>query len=102
MPDPFDAQVRTGGPQEVEVDLAAFLPEGTSVVPGAGGDGDPGMADGSAASVPRMDLTHLARIEAEIADVDAALDAIDAGEPDRSALLRLLLAQGPSPDRTDL
>lgn len=92
MTDPFDGPGGIGGTQEVEVDLAAFLPEGTSVVPGAETD-EPGFDDVSAGPGEGLDLAVLIRIESDLADVDAALVAVDAGEPHRSALLRHLLAK---------
>lgn len=54
---------------DLEVDLGAFLPEGSTL--------DPSTAD----------VAVLARIEHELVAVDEALEAIDAGDLGRSALL---------------
>lgn len=86
---------------EVEVDLASFLPEGVSfeVVPAP--DVDPGPEAGTA-EVPKpsaVDVAVLTRVEGELAAVDEALVAIDAGQYGRSSLLTELL-DGTGPDRT--
>lgn len=101
---------------EVEIDLAAFLPEGT-VLAAAGGvepsaaeavtdesDDEPTdavtdvAAPGPVAEAvrPAVDVAVLERVESELAAVDAALEAIDAGEPGRSALLLELLGEEPA------
>lgn len=78
-------------PDEVALDPAAFLPEGTvlavSGTEPVDDDDDPR---------PSVDLAALERIEADLAAVDAALEAIDAGEPGRSALLVELLGEEPT------
>ena len=44
-----------------------------------------------------IDLSVLEGIEADLLEVDEAIAALDAGEPDRSALLRSLLQARPAP-----
>jgi hypothetical protein len=113
VPDPLDAPGRIGATQEVDVDLSAFLPEGSSVA----GDVAPETSDASGATfdagdgtdteeraVPsasmapaepmsnKVDVAALTRIEGELAGVDAALSALDAGDVSRSVLLGQLLA----------
>ena len=48
-------------------------------------------------AVPEVDTTVLTRIEGELADVDAAIAAIDAGDLARSPLLTELLSAAPTP-----
>ena len=118
--------------QELEVDIAAFLPEGTQVVAHDDwGDGAPEpeipswardetsdaetISDGAvedeadedavpgnppAPATDEMDLSTLTAIEADLADVDAAIAAIDAGDLTRSTLLNDLMAAEapPTPD----
>ncbi len=113
MSDPTaDPERRAAGP-EVEIDLAAFLPEGT-VLAGAEAadvtadetetDADaevgPEATEEPAGEGPRpapVDLEALTQIEADLAAVDAALLAIDRGDLDGSPLLVELLA-GPTPE----
>ena len=102
------------GSHEVTVDLAAFLPEGTELVvdPADAWETDPpepevpawALEDAPAASVapeplatvgpastPSPEADALDRIDLELAAVDEALVALDAGAPERSPLLRELL-----------
>ena len=109
------------GSHEVTVDLAAFLPEGTELVvdPADAWETDPpepevlrprnpgpprALEDAPAASVapeplatvgpastPSPEADALDRIDLELAAVDEALVALDAGAPERSPLLRGLL-----------
>jgi hypothetical protein len=99
---------------ELEVDLAAFLPEGsafgdptadepaTDAEPGAASS-DPGpVADDQGRGTlpapsrpPLVDVAVLTRIEGELGAVDEALLAIDAGDPTRSPLLVELLGDQP-------
>lgn len=74
---------------DLEVDLAAFLPEGTVLEVASEPVSEPG-------SEPAVDLAALTRIEADLAAVDEALLALDAGDPTRSPLLAELLATPPS------
>lgn len=72
MPEPASIP---GAEQELEVDLAAFLPEGVVL-------GDPGdEADEAppADRAPAVDLEALSQIERDLDAVDAAIAAIDAG-----------------------
>lgn len=71
---------------EVEVDLAAFLPEGVEFETDAastvdpGGVTDPGPGDGAdERSAPSIDLDALRQIELDLDAVDAAIAALDAG-----------------------
>lgn len=75
-------------PGDLEVDLAAFLPEGTTLSPASEPTAPP-------AAEP-VDLAALTRIEADLAAVDEALLALDAGDPGRSPLLTELLASPPT------
>ncbi len=107
MTDVPDASPPTGRPdpptptfdgRELEVDLSAFLPEGTSlaeVPPQAATDEPEGVAENSSppARPAVVDVAVLTRIEGELAAVDDALLAIDAGDPHRSALLVELLGE---------
>lgn len=80
---------------ELEVDLSSFLPEGVSF-------GDPQADPEPTAAVdpepepgpspePAVDTTVLEQMEAEFAQVEAALGAIDAGAIESSPLLNHLL-----------
>lgn len=79
-----DLEVQVDG--EVEVDLAAFLPEGVSVA-AVGADEVDEVAEGEGAgeltSAPRgssgVDLDALRQIELDLDAVDAAIAALDAG-----------------------
>ena len=88
-PAPESASSLPGGEREVEVDLAAFLPEGVVL-------GEPEAADradepGGAEEViveevvvaepeaPAVDLEALSQIERDLDAVDAAIAALDAG-----------------------
>ena len=63
------------------------------VAPVAPAEPDPGRtAETTTAPAPAPDADALDRIDAELASVDDALVALDAGTPDRSPLLRALLA----------
>ncbi|MCU1498412.1 MAG: hypothetical protein JWM47_2365 [Acidimicrobiales bacterium] len=101
---------------EVVVDLGAFLPETTAIGPGEPADdaalepdpapSDPDIAGDHAgdetegtgggggtepARTPAVDLAVLAGIEADLAAVDQAIEAIDSGDLARSPLLAELL-----------
>ncbi len=69
-----------GASQEVEVDLAAFLPEGVELGAEAAGD-ETATAVPAAhqASPPAVDLEALSQIERDLDAVDAAIAALDAG-----------------------
>ena len=74
-----------GPAQEVEVDLAAFLPEGVELAAdGDAGDdepvpGDPLPDSSDAPAPPVVDTEALAQIERDLDAVDAATAALDAG-----------------------
>ena len=79
-----DLEVQVDG--EVEVDLAAFLPEGVSVAAYGAAEVDEvaeGEGAGELASAPRgssgVDLDALRQIELDLDAVDAAIAALDAG-----------------------
>jgi hypothetical protein len=101
----------------VTVDLAAFLPEDTELVGGAPDPWDTGAPEPevpswardheaepvaqvepepapppTAEAAPAPEGDALARIDRELAAVDDALVALDAGTPEASPLLRELLA----------
>lgn len=50
---------------------------------------------------PAVDVAALDQLDADLRAVDAALEAIDAGDPQRSALLRDLLEQRSAPAQPD-
>lgn len=115
---------------EVEVDLAAFLPEGTTLAGDDAGEPEdaaddegrapevddgpeipawalddapagpvaPAVVEPAVESVPAgVDLARLESLAADLAAVDRALDALDAGTPERSPLLADLLGADPAP-----
>lgn len=116
--DRADFPDRTAPGEEVEVDVADFLPEGASLLDGAvedGGDrgGRPNAGLGGVEEPTELDqpgpmvdqalvgqepvdqvvdLAVLTRLEGDLAAVDAALEAIDVDEYERSALLTELLS----------
>lgn len=82
------------GSPDLSVDVAAFLPEGSSVDDGSGADDTvptPGDTTGDV-----VDLRVLEQLEADLAGVDAAIEAIDADDHARSPLLRELVADAPT------
>ena len=79
MSDTFRSPESAADGHEVEIDLADFLPEGSE------------MAAQPAERPPAVDLAALTRIEAELAEVDAALVAIDENDVTRSPLLSSLM-----------
>ncbi|HEX2577274.1 MAG TPA: hypothetical protein VHK88_13050 [Aquihabitans sp.] len=126
MTDAAPPPERSPASAEVDIDVAAFLPEGSALA--AVDETDPASleaADGDTADVtdgdvsdgpapdpepvaapasqstparPSVDLAALERIEADLAAVDGALVAIDAGEPASSPLLAELLGDDDKPD----
>ncbi|QXC60124.1 hypothetical protein KSP35_17430 [Aquihabitans sp. G128] len=105
----------SGQQVEVEVDLGAFLPETSAIGPVeddedegpdpepdeliaevAGDAGDAGAGPDEAPAAPPVDLAVLAGIEADLAAVDRAIEAIDAGDHERSPLLVELLGAPPA------
>jgi RNA polymerase-binding transcription factor DksA len=62
-----------GPAQEVEVDLAAFLPEGVTL-----GE-EPAADEPEAETTAAVDLEALSQIERDLDAVDAAIAALDAG-----------------------
>ncbi len=65
---------------EIEVDLAAFLPEGTTFdADGAEPEGEPGAEGGPEAAASSIDLEALDQLERDLDAVDAAIAALDAG-----------------------
>ena len=86
-PDPGPAPAPDAGPVASEVSETdagpAPVPDAGPVVPTA----------------PEVDTTVLSRIEGELADVDAAIAAIDAGDLTRSPLLTELLSADATPLR---
>lgn len=100
--EPLDPPANTDS--EVELDIRAFLPEGTDLGDDWGDDTPepeiPSWArddveDGQAADLPRepeeqIDLSVLEGIEADLIEVDEAIAALDAGDPARSPLLERL------------
>ncbi|MBA3281878.1 MAG: hypothetical protein H0U29_06565 [Acidimicrobiia bacterium] len=90
-PDPSPAST---GP-EVEVDPMSFLPEATSFEvdgpAGAQGHASDAEPEVGAAERPAVDVAVLTMIEGELAAVDDALAAIDAGDYHCSWLLTELL-----------
>jgi hypothetical protein len=87
---------------ELEVDLGAFLPDATAIGPSPDGR-SPTLAEGPRSpdeepdrGEPPVDLAVLAGVEADLAAVDVALEAIDAGDPARSPLLVELLGSPPA------
>ncbi len=85
MSDPFRSPESTAPGQELEIDLADFLPEGSEMA----AEPDPPVEP--AERPPAVDLVALTRIEAELAEVDAALVALDENDATRSPLLRSLM-----------
>ena len=88
MSDPFRSPESTAPGQELEIDLADFLPEGSEMA----AEPDPPVELAEPAErPPAVDLVALTRIEAELAEVDAALVALDENDATRSPLLRSLM-----------
>lgn len=69
-PSPEPMPAVPGPAQELEVDLAAFLPEGVELA---------GEADDEGTSPPPVDVEALRQIEQDLDAVDAAIAALDAG-----------------------
>ena len=68
--------------QHVEVDLAAFLPEGTSLGDSTPGDGTDLTSPDAATEPdpgPAVDLAALVPVEHDLDAVEAAIAALDAG-----------------------
>lgn len=85
MSDTFRPSESAAHGHEVEIDLADFLPEGSEMATEAAEPAPP------AERPPAVDLAALTRIEAELAEVDAALVALDENDAARSPLLRSLM-----------
>jgi hypothetical protein len=69
-----------GPAQELDVDLAAFLPEGVELAVASDDEpADPGDGSGEAPAAPPVDLEALSQIERDLDAVDAAIAALDAG-----------------------
>lgn len=87
------------GVRTFEVDPGIYLPEGVELADDSDDSDDSDDTDGidhtddtvDAKVDDSVDTTLLERIEGELDEVDAALQAIDAGRPESSALLHRLL-----------
>lgn len=78
QPDPQPTDPALAGGQELEVDLAGFLPEGVELAV----DDEPAEpvdAEGPTDAAPPVDLEALSQIERDLDAVDAAIAALDAG-----------------------
>lgn len=90
---PPDEPETGGAGDELEVDLGGFLPEGVAI----GDEGQHANASETVTGHQTADLAVLAGIEADLAAVDAALEAVDADDLRSSALLvGLLELDGPT------
>lgn len=90
MSDPFRPIESAADGHEVEIDLADFLPEGSEMA------AEPAPPAEPLERPPAVDLQTLTRIEAELAEVDAALVALDENDVARSPLLSALMGDNVS------
>ncbi|MGN6692978.1 MAG: hypothetical protein ACTHN0_02280 [Aquihabitans sp.] len=77
-PTPEPASI-PGAEQELDVDLAAFLPEGVVFGDPDEDEGDEVVEAPAADHAPAVDLEALSQIERDLDAVDAAIAALDAG-----------------------
>ena len=85
MSDTFRPPEPAADGHEVEIDLADFLPEGSEMAT------EPARFVEPVERPPAVDLAALTLIEAELAEVDVALVAIDDNDVSRSPLLSALM-----------
>lgn len=84
-----EADETPSGSTDLAVDLADFLPEWSALAAPSGSSASP--PDGDETTSGTVDVRVLEQLEADLAGVDDAIEAIDADDHGRSSLLQELL-----------